>query len=164
MGHNVPNEKLLEYLNKRKSMVLFIDTAVQAFESLQKDLSFLYGKVMWNMGVRLGKFEAEKYLKEVGFENIDNMLEDLQEYLTLIGVCDEVTFEKERDLIVIRMRGLVPGAYVKSKKPVDVFMAGFLKGWFDSIVGKSDVKEVRCQAEGYEFCEFHVRVRKHGGS
>ncbi len=145
-------------------MVVFVDVVVQVFETLQKELSFLYGKVVWDIGNRIGRYEGRKYKEEVGFESLKEMMEGLKEYVTLIGICDEMTFEIKGKDIIIRTRGLVPGAYLKSRKPVDHFMAGFLKGWIEENVGKCDVKETRCQAEGSEYCEFHVRLRTHGGS
>jgi len=139
------------------------DIMVDMYRGFERVIRFA-GGLLYAAAKKAGAAMARR-LAERGRVTRENALESIVYTFVAAGYAEEAVVEsvevREGETTVrLRVRGALLGSRLKSRKPVDQPIVGFIAGWLEALLGcRVDGREERCAAQGYEDCIFLFRVR-----
>ena len=168
MGSNRMREAsdIREYMGSivEESILIHKDIVVYMYKGFEKLLKFV-GGLLYNSAKEAGRLMLKK-MKEKGIVNDDNVLSALLESFVLAGYAEQITvkdvrLEKNKTVIEIKGDGFLLGSRLKSKRPVDQPLAGYMAGWLEEYYGvKTQAREIACTARGDDACIILIEIKK----
>ncbi len=168
MGSNSMRETsdVKEYMYSaiEESILIHKDIIVYMYKGFERLLKFV-GGLLYNSAKEAGRLMLKK-MKEKDIVNDDNVLSALLESFVLAGYAEQITvkdvrLEKGKTIIEIEGKGLLLGSKLKSKRPVDQPLAGYMAGWLEEYYGaKTQAREIACTARGDKACIILIEIKK----
>ncbi|AAC07541.1 hypothetical protein aq_1655 [Aquifex aeolicus VF5] len=153
--------KALTEAIERESVLIHRDALIGAYRDLKKVAKFGLDKLI-KKAAEYGGRKGAKTLKEK-YAIYTDRLDEAMDVLSIIAESSRMIgyFDYDPKAMEIKIEGsILVEAIPKSDKPVCEPMAGFFKGFLSEFLEKDyEVKEVQCQAQGYEQCVFRIRQK-----
>lgn len=159
-------EELERYMRLavEESILVHKDVIVYMYKGFEKLLKFV-GGLLYNSAKEAGRLMLQKMRSE-GIVRDDNVLAVLFASFVLAGYADRITVKSveirgNKTVIEVEGEGLLLGSRLKSKKPVDQPLAGYMAGWIEEYYGaKTQAREIACTARGDKACIIRIEIGK----
>ncbi|NOZ88636.1 MAG: hypothetical protein GXO15_01780 [Crenarchaeota archaeon] len=158
-GPSLDIEELLS-----NSIIVDKDLIVELYMGFEKLLRFV-GGLLYTSAKKAGEGMAER-MRQRGLLGEGNAADVLFWSFVVSGYAEEVEIVKvelkgKETRLEVHAKGTLLGSRLKSKKPVDQPLAGFLAGWLEKSYGaRVDARETACQARGDPACVFEIKIKK----
>jgi len=119
--------------------------------------------LLYHIGRNMGKSVYKDYVKMIGGEKLDVLLEVGKAFFKLIGLgvleIPYINMEKKEALLRV-FDSFECTLYKRAEKPVSSLVKGIFAGWFSELFKtEMEVEEKKCIAMGSPYCEFFIKMK-----
>lgn len=143
--------------------VIFRNSILEAlFNGVRREFGTAGEAMLYYEGFNVGSQAYETYVRLVGEENFDKLIEAAKVVNMTLGwgIIEVNEINRKRGTALLKIYQNFECAHGKnSGKAYSQFYRGAIAGFFTKLFGKKvQVEETRCIAKGDPYCEFHVKT------